>query len=120
MTAAMLRPLPQCPVATCRAYQGNVGRNNKQRWYQLDSNRHLLVGQLDEALAALPCNDHICSNCYKRIRRLPPPARNLLDKLTAAPKVQPRAHTPLTIYLSLVLLPMRCESGAVYRLVHVG
>ena len=92
----------------------------KRRWYSVESNRRLLTGLLDETLAALPCNDHVCPNCYKRIRRLPPPARNLLDELTAAPKVQPRTHTPLTIYLSMVLSPMRCESGAVYKSVHVG
>ena len=56
----------------------------KRRWYSVESNRHLLTGLLDETLAALSCNDHICPNCYKRIRRLPPPARNLLDELTAA------------------------------------
>ena len=38
-----------------------------QRRLQLPS-AHCL---LDEALAALPCNDHICLNCYKRVHRLP-------------------------------------------------
>ena len=80
----MSRPIAQCPVASCRVWRGNVARSNKQRWYSLESNRHLLVDQLDATLAALPHNDTICPNCYKRIRRLPPSARNLLDELTAA------------------------------------
>ena len=63
-------------------------------WYSIDSNRHLLAGQLNEALAALPCNDRICPNCYKRIRRLPPPAHNLLDQLAAAADAQPPTPPP--------------------------
>ena len=58
--------------------------------FSVDSNRHLLVGLLDEALAALPCNDHICPNCYKRIHRPSrPQPHNLLDALTAAADAQP-------------------------------
>ena len=74
-----------CPVAGCGLRRDNSKRGGStRRWYMVDSNRELLVGQLDEALAALPCNDRICPNCYKRIRRPPPPARDLLDELTAA------------------------------------
>ena len=64
-------------------------------WYSVDSNRHLLVGLLDEALAALPCNDHICPNCYKRLRRQST-APNRLDELAAAVDAQPPTPTPPT------------------------
>ena len=75
-----------CPVVGCGVRRDNLLKRggSDRRWYSVDSNRHLLTGLLDEAMAALPCNDHICPNCYKRIRRLPPPARNLLEELTAA------------------------------------
>ena len=80
-----------CPVAGCGVRRDNLlkrgrGRSGRgRRWYSVDSNSHLLVGRLDEALAALPCNDHICPNCYKRIRRPPPSAPSaLLDTLAAA------------------------------------
>jgi hypothetical protein len=74
---------PGCPVTGCGVWKGNLSRRggSNRRWYSVYSNRHLLFGQLDEALAALPCNDHICPNCYKRIRRLSKTAHNLLDEL---------------------------------------
>ena len=82
--------LPRCPVTGCSVWKHSLKKGgSSRRWYSVDSNRHLLVNQLDEALAALPCNDHICPNCYKRIRRLPPPAHNLLDELAAAADEQP-------------------------------
>ena len=92
----MSTALPRCPVAGCGEWKHHRRRagSSSRRWYSVDSNRHLLVGQLDEALAALPCNDHICPNCYKRIRRLPPLAHNLLDELTAAADQQPPTPPP--------------------------
>ena len=89
---------PRCPVACCRVRRDKLStRGGSNRWwYSVDSNRHLLTGQLDEALAALPCNDHICPNCYKRIRRSPPLnlGHNLLDQLAAAADEQPPTPPP--------------------------
>ena len=89
----------RCPVSGCGVWKGNLSkRGGSQRWwYNVNSEkiRPLIAGQLDETLAALPCNDHICPNCYKRIRRLPqPPAHNLLDELTAAADEQPPTPPP--------------------------
>ena len=83
--AYMPGALPRCPVTGCGAWKHSLNRGgSNRRWYSVDSNRHLLIGLLDETLAALPCNDRICPNCYKRIRRFPPLTHNLLDELTAA------------------------------------
>lgn len=86
----------RCPVTGCGVWKNALSKRggSNRWWYSVDSNRHLLTGLLDETLAALPCNDHICPNCYKRIRRLPPPARNLLDELTAAAEEQPPTPPP--------------------------
>ena len=93
---SMSTSLPRCPVAGCgewKHHQSRRGGSNRW-WYSVDSNRHLLVGQLDEALVSLPCNDHICPNCYKCIRRTPPQAHGLLDELVAAADEQPPTPPP--------------------------
>ena len=58
----MFDPHICCPV--CGVRRDNLSRRggSNRWWYSVDSNRHLLVGQLDETLAALSCNDHICPN----------------------------------------------------------
>jgi hypothetical protein len=86
----------RCPVTGCGVWKNALSKRggSNRWWYSVDSNRHLLIGLLDETLAALPCNDHICPNCYKRIRRLPPLAHNLLDELTAAANEQPPTPPP--------------------------
>ena len=75
----MQRPIVLCAVISQRVRRRN-SRSNKQTWCSLATYRHLLIGQLDAALAALPCNDAICPNCYKCLRRLslsPPPPSQL-------------------------------------------
>ena len=81
----------RCPVTGCGVWKNALTKRggSSRRWYRVDSNRHLLLGQLDEALVALPYNDHICPNCYKHIRSTPPPPPDLLDELTAAADQQP-------------------------------
>ena len=59
-----------------------------------DSNRHLFVGQLDEGLAALPCNNHICPSCYIRARRRPHPSPPALLTLAAAAEDQHDQEPP--------------------------
>ena len=80
----------RCPVVGCGVWKHHLSKRggSNRRWYSVESNLHLLAGLLDEVLAALPCNDHICPNCYKRIRRLPPLAHSLLDELAAAANEQ--------------------------------
>ena len=75
---------PCCPV--CRVRKDNQSRSSKKPWPKLESNRHLLRELLDENLAAMPWNDHICPKCYMRAhrRRSSPPASALLDTLAAA------------------------------------
>ena len=91
----------RCPVSGCGVWKGNLSKRggSSRWWYSVDSSRHLLGGQLEEALAGLSCNDHICPNCYKRIRRLQPPARNLLDELTAAALKSSLAHTRFSLFI---------------------
>ena len=86
----------RCPVTGCGVWKNALTKRggSNRRWYSVDSNRHLLTGLLDETLTALPCNDHICPNCYKRIRRLPPLTHNLLDELTAAADEHPPTPPP--------------------------
>ena len=99
---------PRCPVAGCSQWIHNQQRRDgsNRRWYSVDSSRHLLVGQLDETLAALPCNDHICPNCYKRTRRLAPPlVHNLLHELAAAAGEHPPSP-PLPSSLSSLSPPL--------------
>ena len=81
-------------------------------WYSVDSNRHLLVGLLDEALATLPCNDHICPNCYKRIRRPRSLAHSLLDNLAAAAEEHPPSPPPLPSSLPPLSPPLPPPSSS--------
>ena len=76
----------RCPVIGCGVWKNNLSKrgSSSRRWYSVMSNHHLLNGQLNEALDPETCNDHICPNCYKRIRRHATAQRNLLDELTAA------------------------------------
>ena len=84
--STMTDTLPRCPVIGCGVWKGNLSRRggSDRRWYSVDSNRSLLDGHLDKTLKAQTCNDHICPNCYKRIRRHAAAQRNLLDELSAA------------------------------------
>jgi hypothetical protein len=85
---------PRCPI--CGVWKGNLSKrsNSKKCWYPIASCRLPLVDQLDEALAAVPCNDHICPVCYNRIRRRSQ-RYNTLDELTAAAEAQQDAE-PMT------------------------
>ena len=76
----------RCPVVGCGVWKHHLSKRggSDRRWYSVESNRRLLDGQLDETLKAQTCNDHICPNCYKRIRRHAAAQRNLLDELSAA------------------------------------
>jgi hypothetical protein len=87
----------RCPVAGCGVWKNVLSKRggSNRRWYSVASSRHLLTGLLDEALAALPFNDHICPNCYKRIRRPPSLANTMLDELAAAADEQPPSSPPL-------------------------
>ena len=84
--STMTDTLPRCPVIGCGVWKGNLSRRggSDRRWYSVDSNRSLLDGHLDKTLAGQSCNDRICPNCYKRIRRHAAAQRNLLDELSAA------------------------------------
>lgn len=97
-----------CPVVGCGMRRDNLSKRggSNRRWYSVASSRHLLVGQLDEALTALPCNDHICPNCYKRIRRPPSLAHGLLDDLAAAAEEHPPSPPPLPSSLSSLSPPL--------------
>ena len=54
----------RCPVSGCGVWKNVLSKRggSNRRWYSVDSNRHLLTDLLDQALAAVPCNDHICPN----------------------------------------------------------
>jgi hypothetical protein len=90
----------RCPI--CGVWKGNLSKrgNSKQCWYPVTSCLFPIADQLDEALAAVPCNDHICPKCYKRARRRSqPPHRDALDELTAALEEQ-QHREPLTSFPS--------------------
>ena len=87
--------IPRCPVTGCGVRKDKLSQRggSKRWWYSLDSNRHLLVGQIDRSLATNPCNDLICPGCYLRIHPRPP-RYNLLDQLAAAADEQPLSPPP--------------------------
>ena len=62
---------PRCPVSGCGVWKGNLSKRggSKRWWYSVDSNRHLLVGQLDEALDALAAVRAVRTAANERIER---------------------------------------------------
>ena len=86
--------LPRCPV--CGVYKGNLARRGGSQpyWSLLNTSRHLLAGLLNDELAALPQNDHICPKCYMRARRRPPPRDPLDEPVAAADEQQPPSTPP--------------------------
>lgn len=119
LTAGMPGVNQRCPVDRCGVRRDHCSQN--VRWYSLETWRSLLVGLLDDKLAAEACNNHICParwrpHCH---RKQLPPQHDPLETLAAVVEEQDDRNQspppPPPPPLSTLLSPLQQPPSACLR-----